>query len=936
MPTFRRAPVLALVALAAGLLTACNGQEPQLGAAGAQPTTLVVATGYAGDATDALRTAVDELRASTDSGWVGRQDEVTGALGELTGGRYFGGSTPADVVGSFLDTWGERLFGVTSGDLALGDQTPPTTAGSTTIRAEQQVGGVPVLDGVLLFTIGDAAGRPRLNAVRGRAFAGLEVPTRPVLDADRAAARAEAVSGGSSVTTPELVVVPDGDGRLAWKVTITQSDADAALAPTDGFYFIDARTGVLVSTRPASAEGRTPVRLVRAGATTPTRTPVARRAALAPLQGTVKVTGTDPTGDRLTAYGVRTRDGVVLFDSTVPTFDARTLGGGIETWDMQGSDDDSRLPGVRYVERSTRISDPEAIAAQAFSRAVYDYYGSLGWASWDDRGSSMISSIHYADNEFCNSYFNGFQMVYGNQCAPDGKPAEISELDIDTAAHEITHGVTQSSAGLVYSGQSGAMNESFSDYFGNVIGDQFLGSDSNAVMEHVCEGLDDTIMCQANPDGTRSLRYLPNGTTFDDYFFALDSSTRKLSAVRLSQDNGGVHTNSAIWNNALWSIRSRLAQIDGVPALRSQLATDFDKIVFATLTTQLGPTAGFVDARRAIEQTTVDAGADPVILRVEREVFDQADICAGCADTGEVVGEVVSNATETETQPAVHGERIAWLAKGDGGFGALATGGVGTRPTALDGSTFSSQVVFAGDALVGLEFPQGQVPGAVVRFAPGSGSRVVGKADRGTAIAGLAGSDEGAAWATENGTVSYVDTRGRVTSTRLRLGNDLVTAVGTGDGVVAVGTGNGSLLVGRPGGRFRQLDTMADTVMSVAASGGRVVAADLQGNAVLYPSSGSPATLSTRAMPFGVAMNDHYAVWPEVVGLLGGGAAKAAQAQAQDTDLYLVSFDTGKIYDLVDTRGQQGFPALSGNRLVWQDAVYGGDDILTATIPSGL
>lgn len=936
-----RAPLLACVALAAGLLTACNGQQPHLGEAGAHPTTLVVATGYAGAGTADLKSAVDELRDATASGWVGRQDDVTGMLGELTGGRYFGGTTSTDVVTSFLDTWGERLFGVTSTDLVLGTETPPTPAGSTTIRAEQRVGDVPVLDGVLLFTIGDAENEPRLNSVRGRVFGAVDTDDRPTLSRRQAIARAEELSGGASVAPPELVVVPDGGGRLAWQVTITQADEASALAPADGFYFIDAQTGELISTRPASAEGRTPVRLVGPHAKAPVAARAVRRvSALAPLQGSVQVTGTDPTGDQLTAQGVRTQNGVVLLDSTVPTFDADSLEGGIETWDMRGSDDDADLPGTRYVEpqeNGTTITDPEAIAAQAFSRAVYDYYGSLGWASWDGQGSSMISSIHYADNEFCNSYFNGFQMVYGNQCAPNGQPAEVSELDIDTAAHEITHGVTQSSAGLVYSGQSGAMNESFSDYFGNVIGDRFMGTDSNAIMEHVCEGIGgETIMCLPNPDGTSSLRYMLNGTTFGDYFFALDSSTRKLSAVGMSQDNGGVHTNSAIWNNALWTIRTRLAQMDGKSALDSALAQDFDKIVFSTLTTQLGPTAGFVDARRAIEQTTVDAGADPVILRVEREVFDQEDICAGCGDPAGVAGQVVSNASETETLPAVHGDRIAWLAKGDGGFGALATGGVGTTPAALDSSTFSSQVVFAGDALVGLEFPNGQTPGAVLRFAPGAGSSRIGDADRGTSIAGLAGSDDGAAWVTGDGAVSYVDAGGTVTSSHLGLGDDVATAVGAGDGLVAVGTANGDVFFGKPGGDFLRVGTMSDSVMAVAVSSDRIVAVDLKGNAVLFPSSGDPVALSGHAMPFGVAMNDHYAVWSEVVGELGGGAAKAAQIKAEDTDLYLVSFDTGTIYDLVDTRGQQGFPALSGNRLVWQDAVYGGDDILTATIPSGL
>ena len=49
-----------------------------------------------------------------------------------------------------------------------------------------------------------------------------------------------------------------------------------------------------------------------------------------------------------------------------------------------------------------------------------------------------------------------------------------------------------------------------------------------------------------------------------------------------------------------------------------------------------------------------------------------------------------------------------------------------------------------------------------------------------------------------------------------------------------------------------------------------------------------------------------------------------------------MSLNTGRIYDVLPGVGQQGFPALSGNRLVWQDAVFGGDDIFTAELPPGL
>ena len=53
----------------------------------------------------------------------------------------------------------------------------------------------------------------------------------------------------------------------------------------------------------------------------------------------------------------------------------------------------------------------------------------------------------------------------------------------------MTHGVTQTTARLLYSGQSGALNESFSDYFGNVIGNLIHGNDSVAMGEDSCDGV---------------------------------------------------------------------------------------------------------------------------------------------------------------------------------------------------------------------------------------------------------------------------------------------------------------------------------------------------------------------------------------------------------------------------------------------------------------
>lgn len=54
-------------------------------------------------------------------------------------------------------------------------------------------------------------------------------------------------------------------------------------------------------------------------------------------------------------------------------------------------------------------------------------------------------------------------MVYGHM---DGVPLSVG---LDVVGHEMTHGVTEHSAGLVYLNQSGALNEAISDYFGNAM-----------------------------------------------------------------------------------------------------------------------------------------------------------------------------------------------------------------------------------------------------------------------------------------------------------------------------------------------------------------------------------------------------------------------------------------------------------------------------------
>ncbi|MBK7683900.1 MAG: M4 family metallopeptidase [Bacteroidetes bacterium] len=96
---------------------------------------------------------------------------------------------------------------------------------------------------------------------------------------------------------------------------------------------------------------------------------------------------------------------------------------------------------------------------------TYDYYfGTHSRSSYDNAGAVLRSYIHYS-SAYNNAFWNGSVMTYG-----DGDGSTFSPLtELDIIGHELTHGVTSNTSNLVYSYQSGALNESFSDIFGVTI-----------------------------------------------------------------------------------------------------------------------------------------------------------------------------------------------------------------------------------------------------------------------------------------------------------------------------------------------------------------------------------------------------------------------------------------------------------------------------------
>ncbi len=185
--------------------------------------------------------------------------------------------------------------------------------------------------------------------------------------------------------------------------------------------------------------------------------------------------------------------------------------------------------------------------------AVNEAYDGLGatWELWsqaysrdslDGKGMPLLATVHYGRN-YDNAFWDGSQMVFGDG---DGVIFERFTKSVDVIGHELAHGVTEHTAGLLYQGQSGALNESISDVFGVLVKQHQLGQSAEAADWLVGADL-------LNPSVKgRALRDMRNpGTAYDDPRLGKDPQPAHMDDfVDTDDDNGGVHINSGIPNRA--------------------------------------------------------------------------------------------------------------------------------------------------------------------------------------------------------------------------------------------------------------------------------------------------------------------------------------------------------------------------------------------------
>lgn len=119
----------------------------------------------------------------------------------------------------------------------------------------------------------------------------------------------------------------------------------------------------------------------------------------------------------------------------------------------------------------TPVTNPKASSDHSVKNAFNEangvakfYHDCFGRDSVDGKGKTLVSSVHYGKS-YANAFWNGQQMVYGDG---DGQIFVDFTRSNDVIGHELTHGVTQYTAGLTYADEPGALNESISDVFGSM------------------------------------------------------------------------------------------------------------------------------------------------------------------------------------------------------------------------------------------------------------------------------------------------------------------------------------------------------------------------------------------------------------------------------------------------------------------------------------
>jgi len=483
-----------------------------------------------------------------------------------------------------------KVGGTESDFKSLGVETVPLT-GTSVVKFRQQVKGIPVYGSLVSVELDDNNEVVSLNSNLATPDVSSHLAKVSPQDALKRVASEAGYGRELPDVTPSLNFYLDAKGK--WRLVYIAENvrsrkkgkvsADVHHQPMVYDYVVDALTGALVAELP--------------------RTPS-------------MATGTATGSDEL---GVVQTFGIDITGTKRSLRDARL---NIETYDFGFRDPEvmgKSLPGQLHGSPFS----PAAVSAHANASMVATFLRDvLKRNNIDNMGGRLISTVNCVVKRFerpknskvwLNAFWDGKQMVYG-QALFGGKLRSLSS-SLDVVAHELFHGVTGGTARLVYQGESGALNESYSDIFGVLV--------SNLAQPDISKW--NWLIGDGLSSGLDALRDLQEPTRFNQP--KLMRNFRKLPITE-SGDYGGVHINSGIHNFAAFKVITAMDGANRFVFKPEEVAAMF----YIALTQQLSRQSVFSDSRRGVVlatrslfRTLPQAQVDARVLAVEAG-FDAAGI----------------------------------------------------------------------------------------------------------------------------------------------------------------------------------------------------------------------------------------------------------------------------------------------------------------------
>jgi Zn-dependent metalloprotease len=454
-----------------------------------------------------------------------------------------------------------KVDGNESSFKSLGVETVPLT-GTSIVKFRQQVKDIPVYGSLISVELGDNNEMVSLNSNLAKPDVASYVAKISPQDALKKVASEAGYGREIPEVTPTLNLYCDAKGKwhlayIAENVRSRKSDKAGKAVPKYETplvydYVVDALTGALVAELP--------------------RTPTMAEETGVDELGNTKTFGVDVNGNKK-----------LLRDPAL----------NIETYDFEFRDPEvlgSSLPG-------TLVAHPfssAAVSAHANATAVATFLRDvLKRNNIDNKGGRMISTVNCVVKRFenpsgskiwLNAFWDGNQMVYG-QAPLKGELKSLSS-SLTVVAHELFHGVTGNTSRLVYQSETGALNESYSDIFGIIVGN----------FEEPDIGKWDWLIGDGISTGIEALRDMKDPTRFNQP--KLMKNYRDLPNTP-NGDNGGVHTNSGIHNFAAFNVMTA-KNGNAFMFKPAELAAMF----YVALTQQLSRQSTFADSRRGVVLVT--------------------------------------------------------------------------------------------------------------------------------------------------------------------------------------------------------------------------------------------------------------------------------------------------------------------------------------------